>query len=127
MTTLRRSIYRTAVTACLLAGLTACATVPAPTGEMDALNAAIAAAATPEAQRYAADELAAARREQASAQAAMTSQDYQQATGWVAMAQADADLARTKGRAMAAQSAVVAKTEDNATLRRRLLDQEPLK
>jgi hypothetical protein len=127
MTPWRRKIYRTAVTAGLLAGLAGCATMPPPTEQIAAMNAAVAAATTPDAQRYAPDELAAARSEQASAQAAMTAQDFDKAFGSATLAQADANLARAKGHALAAQSDVATKTEDNATLRRRLLDQEPLK
>ena len=85
------------------------------------------AAATPDGQRYAADELAAARNERAAAQAAMAKQDYDQARALAARAQPDADLARAGSRALGAQAAVAAKADENATLRRRLLDQEPLK
>lgn len=127
MTPSRRKIYRTAVAACLLAGLAGCASLPPPTNELSAVEAAISAATTPDGQRYAPDELAAARGELAAAQAAMAKQDYDRARSLAGMAQADADLARAKGRAHAAQSAVAAKTEDNETLRRRLLEQEPLK
>ena len=101
--------------------------MPPPTAEVGAADAAIAVAATPDGQRYAAEELAAAHNELAAAKAAMAAQDYDRAAQLAAAAQADAELARAKGRALAAQSVVAAKTEDNATLRRRLLDQEPLK
>lgn len=105
-----------------------CASIPPPTAELGAADAAIATvAATPEAKRYAADELDAARHELAAAQAAMVQQGYAQARLLSAGALADADLARAKGRALATQSAVVTRAEDNATLHRRLLDQEPLR
>ena len=127
MTPTRSKIHRTAAAALLLVGLAGCASVPPPTAELGAADAAIATvAATPEATRYAADELAAARHELAAAQAAMAQQDYALALRLAAGAQADVDLARAKGRALAARSAVAAKTEDNEALRRRLLDQEPL-
>ncbi len=137
MTPTRRKIYRTAaaiqllvglvLVGVLLVGLAGCASTPPPTAELGAANAAITVAATPDSQRYAADELAAARNQLTAAQAAMAKQDYPQAQQLAARAQADADLARAKGRALGAQSAVAAKTEDNATLRHRLLDQESLK
>jgi hypothetical protein len=127
MTPSRRKIYRTAVAAGLLVGLAGCASIPPPTDQINTANATISAAATPDGQHYAGEELATARSELAGAQAAVARQDYDQASRLAAMAQADADLARAKSRALAAQSAVVAKTEDNDTLKRRLLDQEPLK
>ena len=127
MTPSRRKIYRTAVLAGLLAAVTGCASLPPPTNELAAVDAAIAAASSPDGQRYAADELAAARNEQSAAKDAMTRQEYEQARRLAAKAQADADLARARSRALAAQSAVAAKTEDNETLRRRLLEQEPLR
>jgi hypothetical protein len=125
MTPTRRKIHRTAAAACLLVGLAGCASVPPPVAELGAADAAITVAATPDAQRYAADELAAARNQLAAAQAAMAQRDYVQAQQLAAEAQADADLARAKGRALAAQSAVTTKTDNNANLRQRLLDQEP--
>ena len=132
MTPSRRKIHRTAaavglLVGLILAGLIGCASTPPPTVELGAADAAITVAATPDEQHYAADELAAARHELEAAQAAMAKQDYAQARQLAATAQADADLARAKGRALGAQSAVAAKTEDNATLRHRLLDQEALK
>jgi len=127
MTPSRRKIHRTATAAALLAVLSGCASLPPPTAEVAAADAAVKVASTPDGQRYAANELATARNDLAAAQAAMARNDYDRARMLVAAALADADLARAKGRALAAQSAVVAKTEDNATLRRRLLDQEPLK
>lgn len=125
MTPTRRKIHRTAVAACLLVGLAGCASVPPPVAQLDAADAAITVAARSDAQRYAADELAAARNQLAAAQAAMAQRDYVQAQQLAAEAQADADLAHAKGRALAAQSAVATKTDDNANLRQRLLDQEP--
>ena len=103
-----------------------CASVPPPTDALGAADTAIIAA-TPDAQHYAADELDAARRELSAAQDAMTQRDYAHAQQLAAAALADAGLARAKGRALAAQSAVATKSEDNATLRHRLLDQEPLR
>jgi ABC-type glycerol-3-phosphate transport system substrate-binding protein len=127
MTSSRRKIHRTAAAASLLVGLAGCASIPPPTSQLSAADAAITVAATPDGQRYAAEELAAAHNELTAAQAAMAKQDYDRAEQLAAASMADADLAHAKGRALAAQSAAAAKTEDNATLRRRLLDQEPLK
>jgi hypothetical protein len=126
MTPSRPKIHRIATAAALLAAMSGCASLPPPTAEIGAADAAITVASTPDGQHYAADELAAAHTDLAAAQAAMAHNDYDRARQLAAAAQADADLARAKGRALAAQSAVAAKTEDNATLRRRLLDQEPL-
>ncbi|HTA64205.1 MAG TPA: DUF4398 domain-containing protein [Xanthomonadaceae bacterium] len=103
-----------------------CASMPPPTAELGAANAAIAVATNPDSQHYAPDELAAARTELAAAQAAMAKQDYDRARALIEAAQTDADLARAKGRALAAQSQVAIKTQDNANLRHSLLDQEPL-
>ncbi|HEV2606436.1 MAG TPA: DUF4398 domain-containing protein [Xanthomonadaceae bacterium] len=127
MTPSRLKIHRTATAASLLAVLPGCASLPPPTAEIAAADAVIKVASTPDGQRYAANELASAHNDLAAAQAAMAKDDYDRARLLVAAAIADADLARAKGRALAAQSAVADKTEDNATLRRRLLDQEPLK
>ncbi|HTD28446.1 MAG TPA: DUF4398 domain-containing protein [Xanthomonadaceae bacterium] len=127
MTPSRRKIYRTSAAVCVLVALAGCASAPPPTVELGAADADITVAATPDSQHYAADELAAARTDLAAAKAAMAKEDYDKARQLAAAAQADADLARAKGRALGAQAAVAAKTEDNATLRRRLLDQEPLR
>ena len=124
MTPTRRKIHRTAAAACLLVGLAGCASTPPPTAEIDAVDASIVVAATPDGQRYAADALTAARNQLAAAQAAMAQQDYALARQLATEAQAAADLARAKGRALAAQSAVAAKTEDNAALSQKLLGQE---
>jgi multidrug resistance efflux pump len=127
MTPSRLKIHRTATAAGLLVVLSGCASLPPPTTEIAGADAAIKVASTPDSQHYAASELASAHNDLAAAQAAMAKQDYDRARMLVAAALADADLAHAKGRALAAQSAVVDKTEDNATLRRRLLEQEPLK
>lgn len=84
------------------------------------------AGADSDVQRYAADELARAKAEFADAQTAMGREQYDRARVLLAAAQADADLARAKGRALAAQARVAIKTQENTDLRRRLLDQEPL-
>lgn len=125
MTPSRRKIHRTLVALGLLVALTGCASLPPPNQELGSAQAAIAAAGT-DGERYAPDELAAAQRELAEAHAAMAQEDYARARALIAAAQADADLAGAKGRALAGQSQVAAKTRDNAELRRRLLDQEPL-
>jgi multidrug resistance efflux pump len=127
MTPSRQKIHRTATAASLLVVLSGCASLPPPTAEIAAADAAVNVASTTDGQRYAADELVAAHNDLAAAQAAMAKDDYDRARLLVAAALADADLARAKGRALAAQAAVAAKTEDNATLRRQLLDQEPLR
>jgi hypothetical protein len=127
MTPTRRKIHGTAAAAVLLAALGGCASVPPPTAELDAADSAIHLAASPAAQHYAADELETARHELADAQAAAAQQDYAQARALAAAAQADADLIRAKTRALSGQADVAAKTDENETLRRRLLDQEPLR
>ncbi|HEY2347284.1 MAG TPA: DUF4398 domain-containing protein [Xanthomonadaceae bacterium] len=126
MTPSRRKIHRTLVTVALLAGLAGCASLPPPGNELGAADAAVTAAGTPDDERYAPDELAAARGDLVAAKAAMAKQDYDRARWFATAAQADADFARAKGRALAAQSQVAIKTEDNANLRHRLLDQEAL-
>lgn len=111
--------------AAVLAGLAGCATLPPPNQEFASAQASIAQADA-DAHRYAPEEWAAADRELADARAAMARQDYDRARPLIAAAQADADLARAKGRALAAQAKVAIKTQENDDLRRRLLDQEPL-
>ena len=56
----------------------------------------------------------------------MAKRDYKQARELAEEAQADADLARAKTRALATRAAIESKTQDNAELQHRLLDQEPL-
>ncbi len=135
MTPSRPKIYRTAAairllgllaTGIALLELAGCATTSPPFAQIAAADSSIRVA-DEDGQKYAAAELASAHSEMAMARAAMKRQDYEKAQTLAATAQADADLASAKGRAMAAQSAVAAKTEDNETLRRRLLNQEPLK
>ena len=105
---------------------TAAASMPPPTDAVEAAHAALTAAATPDGERYAAEELAAAHRQLDAAQAAMAKRDYKQARELAEEAQADADLARAKARALATRAAIESKTQDNAELQHRLLDQEPL-
>lgn len=125
MTPTRRKIHRTLVATFLLASVVGCASLPPPSQELNTAQASVAGAGT-DAQRYASDELATANAELSDAQAAMAKQDYDRARQLIAAAQADADLARAKGRALALQAQVATKTQDNADLRHRLLDQEPL-
>ena len=105
---------------------TAAASMPPPTDVLNAANAALSAAATPDGERYAAAELAAAHRQLEAAQSAMAKRDYKQARELAEEAQADADLARAKARALATRAAIETKTQDNVELQHRLLDQEPL-
>jgi hypothetical protein len=56
----------------------------------------------------------------------MAKRDYKDARALAEEAQADADLARAKTRMLAARAEIDAKTQDNAELQHRLLDQEPL-
>ncbi|MBS0213557.1 MAG: DUF4398 domain-containing protein [Proteobacteria bacterium] len=109
--------------ASVLALLGGCASLPPPNQEFASAQAALAGAG-PAAAQYAPGELEAARAELADAQAAMTREDYDRARPLIAAAQADADLARAKGRALSAQAQVASKTQENEDLRRRLLDQE---
>lgn len=125
MTPTRRKFHRTLVVAALLTALAGCATLPPPTRELGAAQATIAAAGA-DVQRYAGEDLVRANAELADAQAAMTRQQYDRARLLIAAAQADADLARARGRALAGQAQVAVKTQENADLRHRLLDQEPL-
>ncbi len=125
MTPSRRKIHRTLVAGALLAALAGCASLPPPTQELAQAHNAIRGAGA-DAQRYAGDELGSARRELDDAQTAMARQDYDRARWLIAASHADADLARAKGRALANQAQVAMKTQENADLRHRLLDQEPL-
>lgn len=136
MTPFRRIISRTSLSgvsfhviafvAIALAWTNAGASTPPPNDALDAASAALTSAATPDGDRYAPDELAAAHRELDAAQAAMSKRDYKNARALAEEAQADADLARAKTRALATRAAIESKTQDNAELQHRLLDQEPL-
>jgi hypothetical protein len=136
MTPFRRIISRTspssvsfhviAFIAVALASTNAGATTPPPVDALDAANAALTAAATPDGDRYAPDELAAAHRHLDSARAAMAKRDYKEARALAEEAQADADLARAKSHMLAARADIDARIQDNAELQHRLLDQEPL-
>jgi len=136
MTPFRRIISRTSLTsvrfhviafvAVALAWTNAGASTPPPTDALDAANASLTAAATPEGERYAPEELAAAHRQLDAARVAMTKRDYKDARALAEEAQADADLAHARTRMLAARAEIDAKTQDNAELQHRLLDQEPL-
>jgi hypothetical protein len=136
MTPSRRIISRTssssvrfhviAFVAIALAWANAGASTPPPNDALDAASAALTAATTPDGDRYAPDELAAAHRQLDAAQAAMAKRDYKNARALAEEALADADLARAKTRMLAARAEIDAKTQDNAELQHRLLDQEPL-
>ena len=120
------SIHVIAFAAVALAWASAAASMPPPTDALEAASAALASAATPDGDRYAAEELAAAHRQLDAARTAMAQRDYKHARELAEEAQADAELARAKTHALATRAAVEAKIQDNAELQHRLLDQEPL-
>lgn len=92
--------------AALLLGtvLSGCATLPPPTAEMEAAQAAVAAASAADAEQYAPDDLALARDALGRAQASMSNGDDDAARKLAAIASAAGDLARARSRAVVAES-----------------------
>lgn len=90
---------------------------PAPTAQMAVSNAALAQAVSAGAPELAPAEMRTARDKMDRANAAMTTQDYEQARLLAEQAQADAQLAVTKARSVKAQKAAAAVQEDSRVLR----------
>jgi hypothetical protein len=107
--------------ACAIATLGGCASMPPPTGEVAAAEAAILTARSARADDYAPLELNAAEEKRAAARAALDDRKYEDARRLAAQAEADAALAHAKSRAAEARAAVERKTRENAELRRELL------
>lgn len=100
--------------------LTACATLPPPTGELSAAQQAVARADQADADQYASDAVSAARSELAQAQSAMSSGRYDDARRFALASAADADLAHARSREASLNNELAQRRSEIAELRRRL-------
>lgn len=93
-------LLRGAAAALMLGALSACSSVPAPTGEMAVAQSAIArVSAAPQVTAHAPLELQRARDLWARAQSAMDKKDYTDARRYAESAEAEARLAESKAQA----------------------------
>lgn len=108
------------------AGVTACATLPPPTGELAAAEQAVARAAQADADQYAGTELSTARDELSQAQAALSARREDDARRLALAAAADADLAHARSLAASAAAVNAQRAAEVAALQRQLgIDAEP--
>ena len=101
--------------------LTGCASAPPPTGLLEQADAAVAAARQVHADDFAPVELGFAEEKLAAARLAMDDGEYAQAQALAEQAELNATLAGARSRAAAGRAAVQKQSEENASLRRRLL------
>lgn len=97
-----------------------CASLPAPTGELDAAQQAVAQAAAADAAQYDAADLNAAQSALSQAQAAMSAGHEVDARRFALQAAADADLARARSHAIAATARRSQRLAEVADLRLKL-------
>lgn len=114
-----RSALHACLCGCVLA-LTACASLPPPTGEINAAQQAVARAGNADADQYANDELTRARSALAAAQSAMAAGREQEARTLATRSTALADLAHARSRDAAAQNELSQRRAEIADLRQRL-------
>ncbi|MBS7457842.1 DUF4398 domain-containing protein [Coralloluteibacterium stylophorae] len=100
--------------------LASCATVPPPTAELGAAEAAVLAASRADADQHAPEVIADARERLSAAQSANASGDYVEAGQLAREAEAAAELAVARGRLAVASAKVRAESAENARLRARL-------
>lgn len=120
MTPSRLKIYRTL----LIPGvffLSSCASLPPPTTQLNAADAAVVEAREVRADQLAPEQLRAAQNRLAAAKEMMAGKDYELARQLAEQAEADAELAVALSRVAAWRTEVERKTEQNALLRRNLL------
>ena len=106
--------------AAVLALLSACASLPPPTGELAAAQQAVTRADGADADQYAAQEIGAARAALAQALAEMARGRDDEARRLAAAAAADADLAYAKSREALATAELAQRRTEIAELRQRL-------
>ena len=115
--------FRTALQAlacgCVLA-LTACASLPPPTGEISAAQEAVPRAGNADADQYAAAERGRARNARSAAQAALASGRDDEARTLSVRATALADLAHARSREASTQNELSQRRTEIADLRQRL-------
>jgi hypothetical protein len=107
-------------TVCVVFTLAACATLPPPTGELDAAQQAVAHASGADADQYAATAIAQARNELTQAQAALQAGRDDDARALALAAAADADLAYARSNAAITRSDFVQHRDEIDALRQRL-------
>lgn len=100
--------------------LTACASLPPPTGELAAAQQAVVRADGADADQYAAQEIGLARNGLAQAQAAMAEGREDEARRLALVAAADADLAHARSRQALATAELQQREAEIARLRERL-------
>jgi len=107
--------------------LVGCASAPPPRGDLDAADAALRQARELKADALAPVELEFAERKRAEADAAMEKRNFSRAQQLAAEAAADAALAAAKSRAASGRAEVQRKADENAKLRRELLNEGTLR
>lgn len=112
--------FQAIVIAVTLLALSACATLPPPTSELSAAQAAVTRAGAADADQYASSEIASARDALRRAQAAMSGGDYELARALALAAAATADLAQARSRSAQVDSAYAQQLAELATLRQRV-------
>jgi len=118
-----RPLLRCTVLASVLA-LAACASTPPPTEELAAAQLSVARAGDADADQYAPQDLAQARRALEQAQAAMANQRSDEARTLALSASALADLAHARARQAATDSELAARRAEITDLRRQLQMEE---
>jgi hypothetical protein len=116
----RLQLARSVTAACVLFTLAACATLPPPTGELDAAQQAVARASGADADQYAGTAIAQARNELAQAQAALQAGRDGDARTLALAAAADADLAYARSNAATTRSDFAQHRDEIDGLRQRL-------
>ncbi|HEY0505814.1 MAG TPA: DUF4398 domain-containing protein [Lysobacter sp.] len=106
--------------AVLASALSACASLPPPTGELAAAGQAVTRAENADADQYAGRELGAARSALSQAQAAMSGGDEDEARRLALAAAADADLAYARSREALATAELNQRRAEVSGLRNRL-------
>ncbi len=114
-----RTVLQALACGCVLA-LTACASLPPPTGEINAAQQAVSRADNADADQYAASELGQARSALSAAQAALAARREQDARALAVRAAALADLAYARSREATAGNELAQRRSEIANLRQRL-------
>lgn len=114
-----RTVLQALACGCVLA-LTACASAPPPTGEINAAQQAVARAGDADADQYAGADIGRARSTLAAAQAALASGRDQDARTLAARAAALADLAHARSREATTQNELSQRRAEISDLRQRL-------
>ena len=115
-----RRIRAAAAATVIGCAVAACASLPPPTGELQAAQQAVARADQADADQHAPDLISAARGELSSAQAAMSRGDEDQARRFALAAAADADLAHARSREAAQNTELAQRRAEIGELRNRL-------